>query len=270
MSHYVDTRGARIAFDDTGPRDAPAIFFSHGILMDRTMFVPQVADLSRDHRCISWDERGHGETTQSGSWTYWDSAHDLLDLMDHLEIDNAVLAGMSQGGFISLRAALLAPDRVRALVIIDSQAGPEPEHLAPMYKSMLDRWLAEGGQDVVDGVASVILGPADRNPDSTLGGAMQSSWKKKWLARERSWPVEPFKTLVEREDLHDRLPQIACPALVIHGSQDAAIPVELAERLCDGLPGCERILVVDGAGHAANLSHPAQVTAAMRSFLANL
>jgi pimeloyl-ACP methyl ester carboxylesterase len=158
-----------------------------------------------------------------------------------------------------LRAALLAPERVRALVMIDSQAGPEPPDLIPVYRGMLERWTEEGGNDVVDAVAAVILGPAE-----------SSSWKKKWLARDRSWVVEPFNTLVGREDLHERLPEITCPALVIHGSDDAAISLDMAERLCAGLSGCEQVVVIEGGGHASNLSHPAQVTAAIRSFLDSL
>ncbi|MEA2488166.1 MAG: 3-oxoadipate enol-lactonase [Actinomycetota bacterium] len=255
---HLDIGDARIAFEDRGDT-GPPIFFSHGLLMDRSMFEPQIAELSRQFRCITWDERGHGDSTQRGSWTFWDSARDLLALMDHLEIPRAVLAGMSQGGFLSLRAALLAPDRVRALVMIDSQAGPEPPDLIPVYRGMLERWTEEGGDDVVDAVASVILGPAE-----------SSSWKEKWLALDRSWVVEPFNTLVEREDLHDRLSEITCPALVIHGDNDAAIPMEKAESLCSGLPGCEQVVVIAGGGHASNLSHPAQVTTAIRSFLERL
>ena len=99
--------------------------FSHGYLMDHAMFDRQVAALAPQYRVITWDERGHGGTRAAGSFTYWDSAADVLALLDHLSVERAVLAGMSQGGFLSLRAALTAPDRVRALVLIDSQAGLE-------------------------------------------------------------------------------------------------------------------------------------------------
>ncbi|MFN2594137.1 MAG: alpha/beta fold hydrolase [Actinomycetota bacterium] len=259
MVDQLTLSDARIAFETHGRPAAPALVFSHGILMDRTMFEPQIHDLARDYFCITWDERGHGDTTQQGSWTYWDSAHDLIALLDHLDVSEAVLVGMSQGGFLSLRCALTAPGHVRALVMIDSQAGPEPEHLAPIYKAMLERWLAEGGGDIVDSTAAVILGPAE-----------SSTWKAMWLARERSWVVEPFKTLMQREDIHDRLREIGCPTVVIHGSLDAAISLELANRLCEGLPGCTGVVVVDGAGHASNLSHPARVTAEIRSFLERL
>ena len=97
------------------------------------MFAPQAAALAPEFRVIAWDERGFGETEFDGKpFTYWDSARDCLGLLDHLGIQQAVLGGMSQGGFLSLRAALLAPARVRALVLIDTQSGVEdPEQLPP-------------------------------------------------------------------------------------------------------------------------------------------
>ena len=104
--------GARIAYDDTG--DGPPVVLAHGFLMDRSMFAPEVAALAPTHRVITWDERGFGDTDYDGEpFTYWDSAADCLGLMDELGIDRGVVGGMSQGGFIGLRVALLAPERVR-------------------------------------------------------------------------------------------------------------------------------------------------------------
>src|SRR5246127_231698 len=104
--------GIEINYTDSGGT-GPAVVFSHGFLMDHTMFDQQVAALTPEYRVIAWDERGHGGTRATGPFTYWDSAADALALLDHLGIERAVLAGMSQGGFLSLRAALAAPDRVR-------------------------------------------------------------------------------------------------------------------------------------------------------------
>ncbi len=92
-----------------------------------------------------------------------------------------------------------------------------------------------------------------------------------WIAKWKRMPTEhidmPLTPLHSREDIHDRLPEIAAPAVVIHGEVDAAITVEQAQRLSDGLPGSEGVLVVPGAGHAANLSHPEPVNARLGDFL---
>ena len=116
--------GQAIAYEDTGG-PGPAIVFSHGLMMDHTMFTPQVGALRGRWRCIAWDERGHGGTAGDtlAPFSYYDSADDLAALLAHLGIERAVLAGMSQGGFLSLRCALTHPEIVRALVLIDTQAG---------------------------------------------------------------------------------------------------------------------------------------------------
>lgn len=252
---YLDRGDARLYFEDTGGEGA-TVLFSHGILMDHEMFEPQVRSLTGEFRCISWDQRGHGQSDQEGSWSYWDSAQDLLALLDHLELDHAFLVGMSQGGFLSLRAALLAPERVQGLALIDSQAGPEDPAMLPVYEALHEAWLAGPSADLAESVAALILGPADHGP-----------WLAKWLARPHEWVTEPFKALSSREDIHDRLSEITCRAIVIHGEADTAIPMELAEALCSGLPGCEGLVKIDGAGHASNLSHPGVVTEAVRDFV---
>lgn len=251
---FLEHEGARLYFEDSGG-DGPAVIFSHGILMDTEMFASQVAGLGGEFRCISWDQRGHGRSEQDGSWTYWDSAQDLLAILDQLEIDHAFLVGMSEGGYLSQRAALLAPERVQGLALIDSQAGREDPDLLPTYEALLAAWKAGATVAIAESVAQIILGPADHEP-----------WVSKWLARPPDWVEEPFKTLAGREDLHDRLVEISCPALVIHGLDDPAITLELAQTLCNGLPGCEGLITIEGGGHAANLSHPGVVTEALRDF----
>ena len=251
----LDLPYTQISYDDTGGEGA-ALVFSHGVLMDAEMFVPQVRSLEGEFRCVSWDQRGHGRTTQEGSFTYWDSAQDLISLLDHLELDHAFLIGMSQGGFVSLRAALLAPERVQGLALIDSQAGSEDPALVSAYDAFFESWMEEPTLDLAEMIASIILGPADHEP-----------WVSRWLARPKEWVEEPYKTLIGREDLHERLREISCPALVIHGELDAAIPIERAEALCAGLQRCDGLLRIAEAGHASNLSHPGVVTEALRDFV---
>jgi pimeloyl-ACP methyl ester carboxylesterase len=78
-----------------------------------------------------------------------------------------------------------------------------------------------------------------------------------------------FTTLATRDDIHDRLAEINVPAMVIHGELDASIPLEIGRNLADGLPDAE-FVIVPGAGHAANLSHPELVNPQIERFLASL
>ena len=259
---YAEVNGQRIRFDDTGG-DGPPVILAHGFLMDRTMFAPQVSVLSGEFRVITWDERGFGETEFDGKpFTYWDSAGDCLGLLAHLGIEQAVVGGMSQGGFLSLRAALLAPERVRALVLIDTQAGTEDPERLPQYRQMQQTWLEVGPVDeLANTIANLILGDPELN----------AQWIAKWrgLDRERTMK-EPGDCLLGRDDITDRLGEITCPTIVFHGTADQSIEMERAESLCQGLADCRALVRVEGGTHAANLTHPDQANGPLLEFLRSL
>ncbi|HUZ28961.1 MAG TPA: alpha/beta hydrolase [Solirubrobacteraceae bacterium] len=258
---FADIDGQRIRFEDSGGPGWPVVL-SHGFLMDHEMFDPQVAALAPEFRVITWDERGFGETEFDGQpFTYWDSARDCLGLLDHLGIERAVLGGMSQGGFLSLRAALLDPERVRALVLIDTQSGTEDPERLPGYRQMQQTWLQVGPVDqLADAIANLIIGDPELN--------------QIWIAKWRQLPRENFKAagdcLFDRDDITDRVGEITCPAIVFHGTADVSIEIEKAEQLCAALPGCTGLVRIEGAPHASNLTHPEQVNGPLREFLRSL
>ena len=254
--------GQRLHFSDTAGR-GPVVVFSHGLLMDGAMFEPQVQALSARYRCITWDQRCHGATVTSPEpFSYWNSAADLVSLLDHLGVERAALVGMSQGGFLSQRAAIASPERVAGLFLIDTQAGPEEEEQKQTYRLLIDR-VERGGVDqrLAEGTATVILGQ---------GWDGAEAWIEKWRAVPATLWRQMFETLMSREDLTPRLPEIDSPAMAVHGSDDLAIPVAKAAALCRGIRGCPPPLVVPGAGHASNLTHPDPVNRALDGFLLRL
>ena len=257
---FADVNGQRLYYEDTDG-DGPPVVLSHGFLMDHEMFAPQVDVLRGTHRVITWDERGFGATEYDGKpFSYWDSAADCLGLLDHLGLESAVLGGMSQGGFLSLRAALAAPDRVRALILLDSQAGVDDEETAAANDGMNHVWLDQGPTDeLVEIVAGIIIDDSDHNP----------RWIAKWKARDKLAFEQPYQCLRTRDDITERLGEISCPALVVHGTEDTAITMDRAEIMAAGLPGAGPVVRVAGA-HAANLTNPEPVNAAITAFLAEL
>jgi len=253
--------GATIAYDDTGG-DGPVIVLGHGFLMDRTMFDEQVAVLRDDYRVITWDSRGFGATVYDGEpFSYWDLAEDLVGLLDHLGIERAVVGGMSQGGFVALRVALLDSDRVRGLILLDTQAGPEDAEVIPLYQSMIDDWVANGPSDeVADASAALIIGDDD----------LSATWTEVWRSRPAESLRNPGRALLERESIADRLGEITVPALVVHGTADASISMDKAEALAAGLAGSAGVAVIEGGTHAANMTHPGTVNDAILAWLDGL
>jgi pimeloyl-ACP methyl ester carboxylesterase len=258
----AEVNGQRLYYEDTGGPGEPVIF-SHGLFMDHEMFAPQVAALRDRYRCITWDERGHAGSASDAlaPFTYYDSADDLAALLAHLGISKAVLAGMSQGGFLSLRCALTHPWMVRALVLIDTQAGVEDPERLKGHMQLAQTWTEHGLSDPLAGIIEgIILG-------QDWPGA--EAWKAKWRQIKPVNMLGCMNTLATRDDVTPRLGEIKVPALVIHGDADAAIELALGEALAAGLEG-GRLVVVPGAGHAANLTHPEVVNPAIAAFLADL
>ncbi len=258
-----EINGINIRYEDSGG-DGPALLFSHGFLMDHTMFDPQVAHLSDRYRCIRWDERGFGDTPAPTDFTYWDSADDAAGVLDACGVEQAVWIGMSQGGYLSLRGALAHPERVRALVLIDSQANADPPEATEGYQQML-AGITSGDDEIYAATADMVAGLILGSPE------LDAEWLPKWEARRPMPLIETAaKTLLERDDVSSRLSEISCPSLVIHGTEDQAIPMEMAKAMARGLQDCRGIVEVPGAAHAPNLSHPGIVNPAITEFLDSL
>ncbi len=259
----VMVNGTPIRYEDSGG-DGPPVLFSHGFLMDHTMFDAQVDALSGQYRCIRWDERGFGDTPANEPFTYWDSADDAMAVLDACGVEQAVLVGMSQGGFLSIRAALAYPERVAGLVLIDSCADTDDAETIEGHRAMIAAFTSgdpEVQQAVAAGVADILLG------DEKLS----EEWIPRWLDRlDRADLAICGDTLLSRDDVQDRAAEIACPVLAIHGSADQAISVDRARLFIDAVQDSRGIVVVDGGAHAPNMTHAEVVNPALSSFLAAL
>jgi pimeloyl-ACP methyl ester carboxylesterase len=252
---FASVNGQQLYFEDTGG-DGPVVVFSHGNLMDRRMWAAQVEALRGEFRCVVWDERLHGRTKDDGGlYTYWDSARDVLGLLDHLGIDEATLVGHSQGGFLSLRAALSAPERVKALVLIDTAAVAWPPETVAQMGGMRDRF-SNGG---LDAVGPALLGMLLGKPDQ--------GWLQAWHEQPQERLADAVTVLVGVDDISSHLGEISQPALIVHGEADQAIPLARGEMLRDGLPGATDLIVIPGAGHTPSLTHPGQVNGPLAAFL---
>ncbi len=124
---------------------------------------------------------------------------------------------------------------------------------------MHEVWVGSGpSEQPLEMVAAIAIG--NRRPES-------SAWIAKWKSRVPEGLTRAYRTLMDRDDLTGRLGEIRAPALVIHGTDDAAIDLSLGEQLCAKLPGCRGVVRIEQAGHASNLTHAAPVNRAIADFL---
>lgn len=255
--------GWKLFYDEQG--SGPPILLIHGLLMDHTMFAPQVEALKDSYCVITPDLRGHGESEKRAEdHTQWDLTSDQLALCDQLGIDRAVFGGVSQGGFQSLRAALKHPDRVAALILIDTQAGAEDSVKAPMYEAFAEVVKADGWNDEILSTATVSLF------GSSASDQLKRHWMDKWLAQPTYAAPETLRAVTRRDDITARLGEISAPALVIHGEEDVAIEMEKAEALADGLSNLIEFVKIPNAGHSSTLEQPELVNEAIERFLAKV
>jgi 3-oxoadipate enol-lactonase len=127
-------------------------------------------------------------------------------------------------------------------------------------EGMIQMWLTVGPVDELAGaVATIIIDDAVEN----------AKWIAKWKSRDKEGLRLPGRCLMDRDDITGRLSEITCPALVVHGTEDTALTMADAELMASLLPGCDGVVKVGGA-HAANLTNPAPVNAAILGFLAAL
>ncbi|SDP15732.1 Pimeloyl-ACP methyl ester carboxylesterase [Actinopolyspora xinjiangensis] len=259
LSHV---NGHDMYFADTGGDDRPAVLLGHGFFLDHTMFTAQAEALSaRGYRVVTWDARGHGDSPAGDSpFTYWDMANDLIGLMDHLGIQRAVVGGLSQGGFTALRTALIAPNRVTGLLLLDTEAHPLSDEDRRGYTALFGELAEQGSVDE-------LLVPLSQQ---IIGDHPQAAhWRQRW--KTRPLPLgSPARCLFERDDITTRVGEITCPTLLIRGSKDASIPRERMEFLATAIPQASPLQEVDGAAHAPPVTHPEESTSLLLSFLDSL
>lgn len=255
--------GQGLHYTDTGNSEKDAIVFLHGFLMDGRMFASQIEHLRDDYRCVTFDARVFGQTEWDGeAFDLYDTVSDCIGLMDHLGIERAVIAGMSQGGYAALRLALRNPERVAGLVLMSTSGQVDPEMARGMFLETRDTWAQAGPvQPLVEGLAGALLGPKEK----------ASEFWDTWLPRWKEYPGQGIfhgmNNLLDRDDIEERLGEITQPVLLSHGTEDVGMPIATSEFLAEKLPGVTGFVRIEGAAHTANMTHPEQLEQPLATFL---
>jgi 3-oxoadipate enol-lactonase len=256
--------GASLSYEATG--EGPAVVLVHGFALDRRMWDPQLDELAARFRVVRYDCRGFGASGPFDPGVPYTHAGDLVALLDHLGIGVAVLAGLSFGGQVALQAALLAPDRVRGLVLLDSVLDGmpwDPQSWAGL--KTVDRQVRDGG--VTAGrqawLAHPLFAAAREHPELTaqLTGMVDQYPGQHWLG------LDPHQA--SGRPVIDALAEVTAPTLVVAGEWDVPGFLDMAGVLAARIPGA-RATRVPGAGHMVNMEQPAIVNDLLVRFISGL
>lgn len=258
---YVECKRRQIYFEDTG--NGPAVVLGHSFLCSTEMWCGQIGPLARAHRVVNIDYRGHGRSDPGDEpFTLYDLLDDSLAVLDHLEIEDAVWGGLSTGGMVALRAALKNPDRVRGLILMDTDAGAERRVVAMKYRAMIAGAQIMGIRPFIPLVLPLMFGRTTLRNNR----ALVEQWRPKLMEPDIATISRWTQALVKRDSLLTRLSEVDIPTLIIVGSEDKSLPSSLSREMDRRLPDSE-LVVVPEAGHLSALEQPEAVTTAILEFL---
>lgn len=248
---YVRSGAATVHFS-TSDNSGPTLLLAHGFFMDGSMFEPMREPLAAAGiNLVTVDARCHGRTQSPDGepFSYWDLAADGLAVLDELGIEKAIVGGMSQGGYAALRMALLAPERVLGLALIDTEAGAcTPSELA-FYREFFERWTgSEPMAPLVAELAPQLIGGTDPR--------LWREWTSRWYGSDRRAVMPAARCLMDRRSVLHRLPEITAPALVMRGSHGGTSTAQKSEALATCLSGADGVVTIPGTGHGAAWTHP--------------
>lgn len=257
----ISAEAAGVAYDEAG--QGPAVVFSHGSMMDRTMFGPQLEALSDHYRAVAFDHRARGARWE-GPYSLYDLADDCVRLLDALRIESCVIAGMSMGGWMALRVLLGHPDRVDGLALIASSGLSYSEADQSSWEQHYRRLLGAPrvGLDFALEEARICFSASTRRNRPE----MVRHWVERWAGRRGDAVYHEVCSWLMQDDISERLATVDVPAVAIHGLEDEAIGIEDARTTVAAI-GSANLVPIPGAGHTVNLESPDQVNAALRALL---
>jgi len=265
VAHFTTTDGVRIYYESPGTGDP--LLLAYGIGGNAGMWRPNVHALASRHRLILWEPRGHARSESPADPTRVTFGHwvlDLKDLLDHLRLTHAVVGGLSLGGGIATRFALSHPERVRALVVIDSSSAAglplSVENVVMRAKSI--EVTLRGGMDAMAEFAIA------SNPNVAGRLKLDPSARQEIFDYYRMLtPIgyaNALRALLQMDYITERLPEISAPTLLICGDEDPSLqPMRVMEKKVKQA----RFVLLSPAGHFANRDQPEAFNRALLEFL---
>jgi 3-oxoadipate enol-lactonase len=273
----------RQPYDDVG--SGPAIVLLHGFPFDRSMWREQINFLNANgYRAIAPDLRGFGETSAKLRFvaennhatrrqaeacrtitTMEDMARDVVALMDELEIDRAIVCGLSMGGYIAFDFIHLFPSRVRGLILAGTRAPADNEQEKQAREQQAQRMLTEGMDFVAESTLPKLLAPRTLAEKPEVVARV----REMILNSDPNGAAAAQRGMAARRNYSDDLPSIDAPALIIVGREDPIRPVADAEFMHDRIRN-SLLEIIEDAAHMTNMEQPEIFNAALLDFLGEL
>jgi pimeloyl-ACP methyl ester carboxylesterase len=261
--------GLRLHLLESGRPGAPGLCFLHGGAAHAHWFDAVTPAFVDRFHVVALDQRGHGESQWAMPPAYGteDFVADLLGLMDTMGWARMTVVGHSMGGHNAMTFAAWHPERVAALVIIDSRPAIPPERLDTMHTRGRRIPRVHASEDAA--VASFRLLPRD----TVANPALLTHIARAGLARRNGgwgWRFDPATHGARRPvDAWPLLGTIAAPTLIVRGGLSPILPPEMADRLRTSIPNAT-LVTVPNAYHHLTLDAPADFTTALEEFLDEL
>lgn len=230
------------------------------------MWEPQFALASQGWRVIAPHLRGFdGGAGEPPASSVDDYAGDVIDLLDALHITDAVVGGLSMGGYVAFALVRRAPRYVRGLILADTRSQADTPEGIEGRKKML-RVLADNGDRgpsvVIEEMLPKLLGPATRASQPQIAARV----RELALSNPAEAVAGGIRALMTRPDSTPLLRTIHCPTLIIVGADDVLTPPAFSEELHHAIAGSE-LTVIPDAGHLSSIEQSAAFNSALAAFL---
>jgi pimeloyl-ACP methyl ester carboxylesterase len=246
--------GVHIYYEVHG-QSGPVILLSHGYSSTSGMWAGQIEPLSKSHKLVTWDMRGHGQSDypeDPAAYSEEATVADMAALLDAVGAKTAIVGGLSLGGYMSLAFNRAHPDRVSALLIFDT---------GPGYRN----------DEAREGWNRTSIARAERFERDGLSALGNASAEVR-IVRHRSADglAKAARGMLTQRDagVMNSLPTIGAPALVVVGANDTPF-LAASDYMAAKIPGAKKVVIPD-AGHAANIDQPAAFNQAVVAFLDSL
>jgi pimeloyl-ACP methyl ester carboxylesterase len=266
LSEITLSDGKTISYHDNGSGDK-TILFLHSFGHNKNLWYPQLNHfLELGYRVIAPDMPGHGYSSfDPDNHTVDLIAKSTIEFLEKINVNKVIVAGISIGGYITLRMWARKPELISALVMICTKAEADSEEIKGRRRAQIENIHKNGLENFVE------TGAPKRLSTKTLE---QRPWVLDWI-KMMNYTVsaeanaETLEAMAIKEDDTDTLASIDVPALILSGSHDIFIPKDCPYNLEKGIKNSTHHVVQD-TGHVASLENPTEVNMYMENFLKSI